>query len=527
MATHPRGGYHRLAAVAAGGILLLVAADRSLPAAAEALDPGLPIKAELTRPEGRGFLGIYEARRYRSLWLEGGRLTRAGQSAVSRLKRAEDDGRHPSHYLGQEAVTLLQRAGGEPLDPRSSARLDLLLTAGVARFAHDLRRPHPANDTVRVSGAVGEGNMASSALERLSPDNSVRTLAALFWVNSDYQRLADALAEWRSLWVDLPRIQIASGPTLAMGDGDHRVADLRRRLGEPLGDSVLDQSLVLRLEAFQKWHGLPITGRLDPQTVRQLNDDPKRFEQRILTNMDRLRALPGETPDRHLRVNTAEAVLVAYEQGREVRRMRVVVGHPDTPTPLLEGRIQHLVLNPYWNIPGDLIRYQIAPDILKKSEAALTRRDLEVLSDWSSSAERLAATDVDWRAVAAGTARVRVRQRPGPDNMMGRVKFMLPNDLGIYLHDTPDRTPFAAEHRARSAGCVRVEDAEWLALWLTGPDVLKSESGRNDQRVEIAPTVPVFLTYQTIKPRPGGGLAVLADIYGRDGATGPDATGAL
>jgi len=140
---------------------------------------------------------------------------------------------------------------------------------------------------------------------------------------------------------------------------------------------------------------------------------------------------------------------------------------------------------------------------------------MEALSDWSPEARRLEATEIDWTAVAAGSARLRLRQSPGAGNMMGEAKFIFPNSFGVYLHDTPDKTLFDRQGRRFSAGCVRVEDAAWLGRWLMGRDLAAVRTGEPEQKAELASAVPVYLLYLTVKPRRNGGLIFGPDPYGR------------
>jgi len=194
---------------------------------------------------------------------------------------------------------------------------------------------------------------------------------------------------------------------------------------------------------------------------------------------------------KHIVVDTASARLWLYDGGRVVDTMRVVVGKRDLPTPALVGLIRYAVLNPYWNLPPDLIRVRAAA-IAGGDTSLLTRERLEVLSDWTETAHRIDPGTVDWSAVAAGRTTLRLRQLPGPGNMMGRVKFMLPNRLGIYLHDTPNRSAFALTNRRLSSGCVRVEDANRLLQWLQAE---AQSTGEAEQRVALGAAVPVYILH--------------------------------
>ena len=237
-------------------------------------------------------------------------------------------------------------------------------------------------------------------------------------------------------------------------------------------------------------------------------------ERLILANLERARAIPARR-GRYILVDAASARLWMVEDGRLAGTMRVIVGKAAMPTPAMAGMIRYAVLNPYWNLPPDLIRER-ARKVLRRGPRALAAERLQVLSDWTARARPLAPRRVDWRAVAAGRRYVNLRQRPGPGNMMGRIKFMMPNDLGVYLHDTPLREPFARDDRRISSGCVRLEDAPRLARWLFR-DRPPRPSGAAEQRVDLPEAVPVYITYLTALPTRGG-VVFTPDRYGRDRA---------
>lgn len=194
-----------------------------------------------------------------------------------------------------------------------------------------------------------------------------------------------------------------------------------------------------------------------------------------------------------LLVDAASARLYMIDDGRVQDSMKVIVGKPDTPTPELKSVLHYETLNPYWHVTPDLAKTIIAPRVLKEGDAYLNRQGYEVVSGWGDDPQVLPADSVDWKAVAAGTAQVYVRQRPGPANSLGRFKFDLPNGDGIYLHDTPRKELFAQDDRGLSHGCVRLEDAEKLARWLLGKDppaVVAPE-----QNVLLPHPVPITISY--------------------------------
>jgi L,D-transpeptidase YcbB len=233
---------------------------------------------------------------------------------------------------------------------------------------------------------------------------------------------------------------------------------------------------------------------------------------RLRLNLDRARILPSAWTH-HIIVDAASGRLWYYQAGKQVGMMRVVVGKPTSQTPMLAGMMQYAILNPYWNVPVDLAQTLVAPKVL--AGKSVRKMGFEVLSDWSATPARVDPKSVDWPAVAAGDEEIRVRQLPGGNNSMGRVKFMFPNDKGIFLHDTPDRALFAKPARHFSNGCVRLEDAAGLGQWLLGKPLRATASKEPERAVPLAAPVPVYMTYFTATATKDG-VGFLKDVYGRD-----------
>ena len=192
-------------------------------------------------------------------------------------------------------------------------------------------------------------------------------------------------------------------------------------------------------------------------------------------------------------VDAESARLFMVEDGQIVDSMRVIVGKPGNATPVLKSTLYYATLNPYWNVPTELGRTLIAPNVLKLGMSYLREKGYEVISSYAENPRILDPESVDWQAVAAGQEKVFVRQRPGPANSMGRMKFGFKNDKGIFLHDTPKKELFAEAARNVSLGCVRLEDADRLARWLFGRE--PPQSGIAEMHVPLPRPVPIVITY--------------------------------
>jgi murein L,D-transpeptidase YcbB/YkuD len=237
-------------------------------------------------------------------------------------------------------------------------------------------------------------------------------------------------------------------------------------------------------------------------------------EKAIRANLDRARLIPA-LPGRYVIVDAGSARLWMIDGGKVEGPMRVIVGKPNMQTPTMAGYIRYVTLNPWWNVPPDLARER-ARRVLKSGPGILRRENMELLSDWSDRARVIQASQVNWKAVASGKASLRMRQRPGGGNVMGAMKFMLPNRLGIYLHDFPDKSLFARSDRRISSGCVRLEDAPRLARFLFGGPAPRAAGPAPEQNVDLPEPVPVYITYLTALPDPSRGVALQRDVYARD-----------
>lgn len=236
---------------------------------------------------------------------------------------------------------------------------------------------------------------------------------------------------------------------------------------------------------------------------------------RLRLNLDRARLLPGAGTPRYILVNAAAQRLYLYENGKVVDWMRVIVGKASQPTPMMAALIRYTAVNPYWNLPEDLVAERIAPHVVKEGLPYLKAQGYVVLSDWTDAAQRVDPATIDWKAVLDGRTAIRIRQNPGPANAMGRMKFMFPNPAGVYLHDTPNKELLNEPARLASAGCVRLEDAPRLARWLYGRPLVVTKGMKPEQHIDLERPVPVYLAYLTAVPS-GGQIVTYDDIYSRD-----------
>jgi murein L,D-transpeptidase YcbB/YkuD len=334
-------------------------------------------------------------------------------------------------------------------------------------------------------------------------------------VNPIYTQLRRGLVRYQQRWGNLPDVPVPAGPTLKTGMTGDRVAAMRARLGLPAGDKF-DAALAAQVKEFQSVHGLKADGIAGAGTIEALNRGAQYYEQLIIINMERARRLPApEEQRKYAVVDAGNARLSLWENGRKVDEMKVVVGKSETATPMMAAYIKYASVNPYWNVPPELVRSLIAPRVAAQGVSYLTDREYQVLTDYTDNAQTIDPHTVDWRAVVAGQQEVRLRRLPSPANSMGMMKFMLPNYFGIYLHDSPEKEHFTKNELWISNGCVRVEDYKRFAKWLFNGSVPQGQNPKVEQEVDLPKPVPVYMTYLTAQPT-ASGIQFMPDPYGRD-----------
>lgn len=263
--------------------------------------------------------------------------------------------------------------------------------------------------------------------------------------------------------------------------------------------SVSDVNSIYKELRDTAWREAQASGNMTP--------DP-----RLLANLDRVRSLPAK--GRFLLVDAGSSMLTLYQDGQRVDSMKVITGTSELPTPLIASYMYYITYHPYWHAPDHLVRKTIAPNFLHLGMSYLKTHGYHVIEDWSENPKIIDPTTVDWKGAAAGKVHLKIQQDPGPLNSMGILKYPFANPQDIYLHDTPDHSKFELANRNLSNGCVRVEDARRLGLWLMGHEP-ESPGDVPETRVQLPHPTAIYLTYITAQVRDGK-IAYLPDIYGWD-----------
>lgn len=499
-------------------------------------DGSLQVAGE-TLPYGKDLVAFYRRRGWEPAWSLHGYAGVQGWQLLDAIRAARQDGLEPSEYH-EAALDSLLRLFWKKIFRRARvgqqafSDLDILLShAYLALAAHMLAgRHHPPALSDRWH-AHDEGLDLPAHLESaLASGRDVRDIvAALAPPYPEYRLLKAWLEDYRRQlaaggWPDLPREPQPPGPG-GSGSGWRRLCERLRMMGDFPAEACPDSlagPVAEALRRFQARHGLAAPGRPDAATWSALAVPLEKRIGQLRRALEYWRWLPRDLGPRHVRVNIADFRLGAYEGAREVLSRRVVLGTLRDRTPVFSDRITALVVNPSWTVPASIAGEEILPQ-LRKDPRWLERHDMELLAEGSDAAAVPHPDSVDWSRVTAAAFPFRLRQRPGPDNPLGRIKFVLTNPLHVYLHDTPAADQFERGSRAFSHGCVRVERPLELAAWAVSDprwtaDSLAKEIGKGRERqIPVRPGgVPVHLLYWTAFADAGGVLQFRGDVYGWD-----------
>ncbi len=477
----------------------------------------------------------YAASRATPHWMVDGTLRGRAAVLLRVVGRADDHGLRRSDYRLRDLAAALEDLQHQAYRADAWARVDVALTTTLVGYANDMLTGrvdpraiesawHVAPRAVDVDSALHRTLRAAdfeSALQRLVPQED------------GYATLVRAHRQYRTWAARGPWPVVEGRVALRPGDASAQVRALRTRLAAegyladvapdstPSGDRY-DSPLVRAVARFQARHGLAVDSVVGPRTRAALNVGAEERARQIAANLERYRWLPPVLGDRYVVVNVPAFRLDAYEGDRRALSMRVVVGSElaSRRTPIFSDSMSYVQFGPYWNVPRSIAVAEILP-MARSDRGYLARNGFELVRGWGDDAPVVNPGQLSDAALFS--SRYRVRQRPGPGNALGRVKFMFPNEFNVYLHDTPARALFADRVRAHSHGCVRVGDPAALARfaladaadWTDARIATTLAEGRR-VRVLLPRKLPVYLVYLTAFDHDGG-VAFRDDLYDLDG----------
>jgi L,D-transpeptidase YcbB len=453
------------------------------------------------------------------IWLDSdGLRERRTKTLMTALLNADKDAlaldAYPIEELNRLLSTLLD-------DKNPSAELlgdvDVVLTATFVTLGQDLLTGQVDPSTVSQDWNIKPtAAQVDSALVRFLGDRRFDvSIMQMRPTNKEYGELQQQLGRYRDIIAKGGWKAVPGGKSVKPGDAApaERLTALRARLraeGYPVGDStgtdstakpVYDRALAGAVAQFQREHGIVVDSGLGPETLQSLNVPAEYRLGQIAANMERYRWMPRALGDRYVSVNVPAFRLEAFDDGKEVMEMKVIVGaeYEDRNTPVFSDSMLFVVFRPYWNATDNIMNKELWPKV-QSDPTYLERNNYEIVSEGGKQ---------------------RIRQRPGDRNALGLVKFMFPNSFSIYMHDTPEDGLFAQDVRAFSHGCIRLEEPAKMAEWVLGwsPEEVRAamETGPDDRRINLKQGIPVYIVYFTTYMRDGR-LYFGNDLYDRDRA---------
>ena len=470
---------------------------------------------------------LYEQHDYAPVWTRSDSI----EQLFAALETIDEDGLDATDYHYEALSALRSASATGTLDPVSAADYDILLTDSLVRLGYHLLvgkvDPVELDNHWNMDDTIGDLDTAlalAQAIDRGTVDELVERLRPQ---HPAYARLRGALARYRAIqqrdgWQPVP-----AGPVLKPGMTDQRVPALRRRLAvtgdladASSGSTEFDDALTKGVEKFQRRHGLEADGIVGPSTLRALNVPVQDRIDQIRVNLERARWVLHRLPDEYVLTDIAGFRVVYFRNGNLIWQSRAQVGKPYRKTPVFRSKITYLDINPTWTVPPTILNQDILPR-LKKDPDYLRKKDMRVLTfDGKPVDERT----IDWSLYPGRKFPYMIRQNPGPQNALGRIKFMFPNQYAVYLHDTPSKSLFGRTDRALSSGCIRIENPyEFGVLLLNNPQWDKArilavvERGKTTT-VRLDHPVTVILMYWTVDTNSAGDVVFRNDIYQRDAA---------
>jgi len=480
---------------------------------------------------------FYQSRQYQPVWSRKGNLLSSVQSLVTSIREAEAEGLIPGDYHFESILTDLKEfarlSGGalRHLTPVLSD-LELLLTDAFFVLATHLAQGKVDPDTTETEWEAPCRSLDVMQLfqDSLASGSIVESLQSLTPQHSCYAGLKQALRRYKELvrQNDWPRI--SGGRELRAGDNGKRVEALKKRLlkegydisAKLAASDIFDHDTELAVCRFQEKHGLPQTGVVDEATLNALNTSAEGRLRQIEVNLERWRWLPHDLGPRYAVVDAASFELFVVDRFETVLSMKIVVGMLTWQTPVFSSRITDIVINPYWYAPNRVLLKELI-NYIKADANYLTNNKMKLMRGWGKAEIEVDVKTLDLDNVNAKNLDFYLRQDPGPLNLVGHIKFNMPNKYNVYLHDTPYQSDFGQFTRTFSHGCIRIaKPIDFSLFLLQDPTEWNAEKiteciGREvEQTIPVKNPLAVHVFYGTAWPLEDGSVQFRPDLYEND-----------
>ncbi len=462
---------------------------------------------------------LYERRGFRPAWRSPG----SSEDLLRAVRGSAADGLDPDDYLLPE----LERASADIAAGAASQEMridfDILQSEALARLLYHLMfgkvTPKSFDPHWNFTREIGDLDPAAFLDEILESGEVYQRIEAQKPDHELYLLLRAELARQRDIEAAGEPAAVPDGPKLELGARGPRVAALRVRLGLDAEPDEFDTALLDRVEQLQASHGLDLDGVVGPATLAAVNLTAAEKITLIRVNLERMRWYLHDLDPTFVFVNLAGFQVYYLRDSKLIWSSRAIIGKPYRKTPVFRSRITYLVLNPTWTVPSTILTQDMLP-AQRRNPSYLDNKGIAVID---RNGRVVPTSSIDWSTARPGRFPYDLVQGPGPDNALGRVKFMFPNPYAVYLHDTPSRELFKKSERAFSSGCIRVADPLDLAALLLEDQrdwdraaIDKAVAVGKTRTVKLSTPVPILITYFTAWVDLSGTLQLRRDVYGRD-----------
>jgi murein L,D-transpeptidase YcbB/YkuD len=488
---------------------------------------------------GISFLpSFYQQRKFSPAWMGKNREFLLADELLEEIKNCNKHALEPENYHLKTIDTLLNTVRDKNHKPSliyhdTVADLDILLTDAFLLFSSHLLFGLVNPESVHVKGEAFNPDIdLASVLNNALKDQTIRkTLQNLSPQHQEYLNLQSALKKYRELASKNESFHIPVGETLRYGVSHERVRTLKNRLiflgdlkdTETQNPTFFDSEIEKAVKSFQFRHGLLVDGMAGRKTVTAMNISAQKRLSQIEINLERWRWLPRDLGIQYILVNIANFKLTVVEHRQPIMEMRVVVGKPYRKTPVFSGKMQFLVINPFWNVPTKLALKDLAPKVCSDLDY-LAAKKIKVYKNWQHDSSEINPLSISWcNLTLASFFPYKLQQASGPYNPLGKIKFIFPNKYAVYLHDTPDKSLFDKSLRDFSSGCIRVEKPYLLTEFLLKSDtrwtkeaILDLFESSERKSIFLNEQIPVHLVYITAWADNDGVVHFRNDVYGQD-----------
>ncbi len=473
---------------------------------------------------------------YLPVWSKDGQLLDNTDQLINILHDSYHEGLSPDNYHLNEIEKLHKRV--EEIDPTSLqersmllADLDITLTDAFFLYASHQTYGQINNRQVYPQWNITKrsANLINIFDEALADNNIKEELDKLTPQHHGYNKLKHKLEVYQQIALNGGWVSIESGPTLHPGEHGKRVNQLQQRLNvtgelkQVNSKRGYDNAVKLAVSEFQKSHGLNADGIAGKATLIALNIPVNMRLQQIELNMDRLRYLPTDLGERYILVNIPDYSLYVIESDTIIMSMPVIVGKDEgLQSCVLSSKVTYLDLNPYWYIPRSITIRDVLPK-QQQDPSYLSRNNIKIYTDYNNPNSEINPKSIKWSQMTADKFSYKLREDPGSDNPLGKIKFIFPNSCGIYLHDTSTPQLFKNSRRDLSHGCIRIGKPLELATYLLSDKLSWSRneiesainSGKN-KAITLTTPMNIYIVYATAWVDKDDVLQFRNDIYNID-----------